>query len=308
MKTFRIQIYTNRISTDLTPYLTTMFQYYKEHGVILNYDITPVDVTGYKSTLTNTQMAGTVYTIQSANTLLPKNDHDITWFVYDLNEWKAPFWWPYPLWGNVPRDCTDLIDGKPFTTIGFLQSDIINVQQRMIHEPMHDLAKIFGCPDVMDTYLEDNNPRSLTGNFSQQWNIFKPYLNEPMVLQVKNVTYDVSKWSLVPQLAILAIKFLTQCSDAGYSLKITQGLRTMAQQQALYDQGRTKSGNIVTNAKPGQSQHNFGKAFDVCFTGTIPYPTDDKKWRAIADIGVSLGLTAGYYFKSFQDRPHFEIK
>ena len=118
---------------------------------------------------------------------------------------------------------------------------------------------------------------------------------------------DLSKWKLLPELQDKARAFLTTAADKGFSLRITQGLRTMEEQAKLYAQGRTTPGKIVTHAKPGESKHNFGKAFDVCFTGKDPYPTDDKKWKDIADIGNSLGLTPGYYFKSFQDKPHFQI-
>ena len=119
---------------------------------------------------------------------------------------------------------------------------------------------------------------------------------------------EVDKYKLLVDLSFTAREFLYQCKNAGYDLRITSGFRSFAEQQALYDQGRKdKTKPIVTNAKPGQSQHNFGKAFDVCFLGKEPYPNDDKKWKAIADIGKSLGLKPGYYFKKFVDKPHFEI-
>lgn len=40
------------------------------------------------------------------------------------------------------------------------------------------------------------------------------------------------------------------------------GRRTMEEQAELYAKGRTKAGKIVTKAKPGQSYHNYGLAFD----------------------------------------------
>lgn len=39
--------------------------------------------------------------------------------------------------------------------------------------------------------------------------------------------------------------------------------RTFAEQEAIYAQGRTKPGAIVTNAKGGQSYHNYGLAVDI---------------------------------------------
>nr|WP_295770097.1 M15 family metallopeptidase [Rhodoferax sp.] len=40
-------------------------------------------------------------------------------------------------------------------------------------------------------------------------------------------------------------------------------MRSCAEQDALYAQGRTAPGNKVTNAKSGDSNHNFGIAFDI---------------------------------------------
>ena len=47
------------------------------------------------------------------------------------------------------------------------------------------------------------------------------------------------------------------------TVRVTQGLRTFAEQDALYQQGRTKPGKKVTNAKAGQSIHNYGFAVDI---------------------------------------------
>ncbi|MFT3704625.1 MAG: M15 family metallopeptidase [Agriterribacter sp.] len=46
-------------------------------------------------------------------------------------------------------------------------------------------------------------------------------------------------------------------------LRIVQGLRTFEAQNDIYQQGRTKPGAIVTNAKAGSSYHNYGLAIDV---------------------------------------------
>lgn len=153
MKTFRIQIY-NNTQADLSQYLTAMFQYYLKHGVTLNYDITPVNVTGYQSVLVDVPLVGNVYLVQGAEKLVPQTDHDIILFFFDYSNWKAPWYWPWPLWdygpaGKLPRDDTYMANGKPFINIGYWPTDT-TVGQRFIHEPMHALSKIFGCVDQMD--------------------------------------------------------------------------------------------------------------------------------------------------------------
>lgn len=94
----------------------------------------------------------------------------------------------------------------------------------------------------------------------------------------------------------------------GYEWIITSGLRTMTEQDKLYAQGRTAKGQRVTNAKGGQSPHNFKLAADLApmKDGKIQWNAPDAVWKQMADVAVSLGLTAGYYFKSFKDMPHIE--
>jgi D-alanyl-D-alanine dipeptidase len=68
---------------------------------------------------------------------------------------------------------------------------------------------------------------------------------------------------------------------AGTYILVVSGLRTAAQQNALYEQGRTAPGHIVTNAKAGQSMHNYGLAVDV-----VPYlsgATGDLNWKPETD-------------------------
>jgi len=46
-------------------------------------------------------------------------------------------------------------------------------------------------------------------------------------------------------------------------------LRTFKEQEAIYAQGRTKPGVIVTKAKPGLSVHNYGMAIDIVLVLTL---------------------------------------
>lgn len=106
---------------------------------------------------------------------------------------------------------------------------------------------------------------------------------------------------------IIELLHLTE-QATGRSWSLSDGRRTIAQQNALYAQGRTKPGKVVTNAKGGQSAHNFGLAADLW-----PMKGKDFDWTAnqalfktMADIARSMGLTPGYYFKSIHDAPHIE--
>lgn len=112
---------------------------------------------------------------------------------------------------------------------------------------------------------------------------------------------------LEPITLALCQAFLDKAAAAGLELRITQTLRTMDQQAKLYAQGRTLPGPIVTKARPGQSAHNFGMAFDICFAGKKPYPPEhDPRWSQAGEIGKSVGLVWGGSWRGFKDRPHFE--
>lgn len=121
------------------------------------------------------------------------------------------------------------------------------------------------------------------------------------------IPQDLSKWKLTPILEPLAQEFLYQAKCAGYEVKITQGFRSPEYQDALYAQGRTTPGKIVTRTTSKQSYHCKGQAFDICFVNQPIYPSDDRIWKALADIAKSVGLIPGYYFKGFQDKDHYEI-
>lgn len=110
---------------------------------------------------------------------------------------------------------------------------------------------------------------------------------------------------LQPDVRRLAQGFLAACTRAGIMLKVTQTLRTYEEQAAIYAEGRTAPGAIVTHAPPGWSWHNFGRAFDVAQQGDAPYPADDSFWEKIGDIGEMAGLEWGGRWKH-PDRPHFE--
>src|SRR5215471_18388685 len=70
-------------------------------------------------------------------------------------------------------------------------------------------------------------------------------------------------------LAFRVRQMATMLEQEGIEILVVQGLRTWAEQDALYAQGRTASGQIVTNARGGQSYHNFGLAVD-CTPSTHP--------------------------------------
>lgn len=106
-----------------------------------------------------------------------------------------------------------------------------------------------------------------------------------------------------------ATLLVAECAKVGLIVKITDTLRTKAEQDALYNQGRTTSGNIVTNVKYPNSMHCWGVAFDICRNdGKGAYYDGDGWFSKVGAIGVRIGLEWGGNFKSFVDKPHFQLK
>lgn len=98
-------------------------------------------------------------------------------------------------------------------------------------------------------------------------------------------------------------------AQEGIQLVVTEGVRSEARQQELYDRGRTNDKPKVTNALPGNSWHQYGLAADVAIVknakGQPHWPPDLSLWGRIGAIGESLGLRWGGNF-DLPDRPHFE--
>ena len=102
--------------------------------------------------------------------------------------------------------------------------------------------------------------------------------------------------------------FIDECEKTfGITIRIMMPVfRTIAAQDALYAQGRTSPGSIVTNAKGGSSFHNYGLAIDICEVkedGTIDWNYNNGE---LDEIAKKYGLEWGGDWHT-KDRPHFQI-
>jgi peptidoglycan L-alanyl-D-glutamate endopeptidase CwlK len=110
------------------------------------------------------------------------------------------------------------------------------------------------------------------------------------------------------------LDFQERAGAAGLFLLVTCTLRTAQEQAALYAQGRTAPGRVVTWAKPGQSLHETGQAVDVvpmrggvCVWGTTG--ADLELWRQVGALGEAAGLEwGGRWPAKIRDYPHFQFK
>jgi peptidoglycan L-alanyl-D-glutamate endopeptidase CwlK len=111
---------------------------------------------------------------------------------------------------------------------------------------------------------------------------------------------------LHPLVRIKAEKLQEKCNELDLPVLITETWRTKEEQDALYAKGRTKPGNIVTNATYPNSPHCWGIAFDFCKNIKGQEFSDVEFFKKVGAVGKSLGLFWGGDFKSFKDYPHFE--
>lgn len=100
----------------------------------------------------------------------------------------------------------------------------------------------------------------------------------------------------------LARQLVRLAAKEDITIKVTSGTRTYAEQDALFNKGG------VTKARGGQSNHNFGLAFDITiFDGPQPV-WESSDYKVVGEMGESLGLSWGGRWTSIVDEPHFELR
>jgi peptidoglycan L-alanyl-D-glutamate endopeptidase CwlK len=115
---------------------------------------------------------------------------------------------------------------------------------------------------------------------------------------------------LVPPVRDRANKFLADCHTAGIDVLIYCTYRSPAEQNELYKIGRSLPGKIATNARGGQSWHNFHAAFDfVPMIGGKPQFNNKTLYAKCGAIAESVGLEwAGRWAGSLKETAHCQYR
>jgi len=147
----------------------------------------------------------------------------------------------------------------------------------------------------------------------QTWNaIYRSIVGEPPISSAMPTLADERSErtivTLLPQVQPLARALIESAAAIGIAIKVISGTRTYEEQNALYEQGRSKAGRIVTNARGGYSNHNFGIAFDIGVFEGGRYIAESPAYKAVGAIGMKLGLEWGGNWKTIQDEPHFQLR
>lgn len=136
-----------------------------------------------------------------------------------------------------------------------------------------------------------------------------------------------------PRLAENIHKLASQLLEEGVEIVVSQGIRTIAEQDALYAQGRTSLSSVgchhngrtfkpgtcphhpygvpITNARGGYSYHNFGLAVDcapiIPSQYAIDWNSSHPAWIKMETYGVKLGMVNGAHWARLIDAPHFQM-
>ena len=112
-----------------------------------------------------------------------------------------------------------------------------------------------------------------------------------------------------PALSTRIQALLDTLTQHGLQVEVVQGLRTFAEQDGLFAQGRSRPGPIVTRARGGQSNHNYGLAVDL-----VPFNDGQPNWNAPLGVWTTIGTEAeklgmewGGDWKKFVDKPHVQL-
>lgn len=234
--------------------------YHAKHGVNLEFHFTKADVHGYTSSVYTHSNGFKQNILTGADKLIIKDPTaEIDMFVFDMAEWATAPGSPYPLKPETPNGSCFPINGKPFICIGTYPTEHANGQTwiQIAHEIMHALVILAGqkgitVNDVMDSYFHNDNPDYPNGNFAQQWELLKPFLNQPVTYKYFKLTESTGTGGhtfaeLNPELRQLLDKMRDEC---GFPFVINSGYRTVAQNASLSD-------------AVGDSAHLSGLAVDI---------------------------------------------
>lgn len=117
---------------------------------------------------------------------------------------------------------------------------------------------------------------------------------------MSNTCRDIN--ALTPTAQKACRLFLEKCKEAGIDIFITETYRSQKRQNELWEQGRTKPGQIVTWTL--NSRHTSRRAWDIAVNGNNLY--DMSVIRKAGEIGKQLGITWGGIW-SPPDYTHFEV-
>ncbi len=123
---------------------------------------------------------------------------------------------------------------------------------------------------------------------------------------------------LLPEVEGIFRLWLDACRKRGVEVLVYCTYRSHEEQDELYARGRTTKGAIVTNAKAGQSWHNFRRAVDAVplIYGKPDWSyadincdrvPDEEWWRVMVEEARRLGIEWAGDWRTFKEFVHFQF-
>lgn len=179
-----------------------------------------------------------------------------------------------------------------------------NFAWMVIHEYLHGEEQQNGTPDRVHAMEEQGRLKELlqehNTKYSQRMTIMS------LLTSIKNLLTKPK--GLQPLVKRSADAVVNEMKRLGYDVMVFQGYRSIEEQNALYAQGRTAPGSVITNAKGGDSLHNYGVAVDIVFVvNGRPSWSESHPWSTLGKVGKKQGFEWGGDWTGFVDRPHLEM-
>lgn len=185
--------------------------------------------------------------------------------------------------------------------------------QTCLHEFAHEYFFETKQPDVTHTF-HDKQPdiKSLFTVFD--WSLYQPKRQAlkkkvsilTTLLKLLQKKQPLPLKDLQPLVKRASQGIIDDMAMLGHEVRTVEGYRSKERQEALYAQGRTAPGAIVTNARAGESLHNYGVAVDFVFRKE-GYDASKELWETLGTVGEQNGFKWGGRWQEFIDRPHFEL-
>lgn len=166
--------------------------------------------------------------------------------------------------------------------------------QKLTNLEIHDFDYLDEINNIEEFYLQlgKNDMTKIESLKERISNLIKQFM-----------TIDNGLLPLVKRRADLVLK---EMELLGYPMRITEGYRSVERQNALYAQGRTTPGVIITKVKGGNSLHQYGVAADFVFRRE-GYDVSKEVWETFGKIAEKHGFSWGGRWTGFTDKPHIEM-
>lgn len=225
--------------------------------------------------------------------------------------------------GANPIDKTDYEVMYFFADEKSKRNGLNRFEQTAAHEGGHGYYQETGLTDEVHAWHKAD--ADISGLFiTFDWNLYQPLrmllkklkkllglkleaLRANLAIKPETGTID----RLQPLVERKVANVILEMKRLGHEVRVVEGFRSLERQNELYQQGRTTPGAVVTNAKAGESLHNYGVAVDLVFRRQ-GYDASSALWNLLGKVGKQQGFEWGgdaHWIKAgFEDRPHFQMK